>query len=138
MRHTVHTTHAAQAVRATRRWLRAATAGSLWLALGACWPQVEHEMIVDSSAAGATQNRGNTTEGLYRKIAPPGQGSTLSDTSQGRTAPAGVTGPTQALSKTAPEPRNANARTRSPTAADTARRMNPYAPAVPVPGAREP
>lgn len=119
--------------------LTAALAVSAAVALGACYPEVQKEMIVDSSAAGGTQNRDNTTTGLYRKIAPPGQGSALSDTASGRPAPAGVSGPTEALSRAAPEPRNAGTVTRQPVnRADTAGRVVPYAPSTRIPGTKPP
>ena len=90
-------------------------------ALGGCWPDV-HEQTqgkVDSGAAGGTPNRDNTQAGINSSIAPPGQGSALSDTAAGRLPTAGVSGPTQGLSNAAPTPQNSNAQTRAQTA-DTA------------------
>ena len=117
---------------------RGALASALCAALGACSsPEVnsETQARVDSPAAGGTLNRENTQAGTNSTLAPPGQGSALSDTAQGRLAPAGVSGPTQGLSKAAPEPRNANARTTAQPATDTAApgRSAPRASAAPAP-----
>jgi len=100
---------------------RGALATALCVALGACWPDVHEETQgrVDSGAAGGTLNRDNTQAGINSSIAPPGQGSALSDTAGGRLPSAGVSGPTQGLSNAAPPPQNSNAQTRSQTA-DTA------------------
>ena len=115
---------------------RAALAIALCAALGACWPEV-HEGAqgrVDSGAAGGTRNRDNTQAGINSAIAPPGQGSALSDTAAGRLPTAGVSGPTQGLSKAAPTPQNSNAQTRSQTADTTApSQAAPRASAVPAP-----
>jgi hypothetical protein len=115
---------------------RGALAIALSVAVGGCWPDVQEEAQgkVDSTAAGGTQNRDNTQAGINSTIAPPGQGSALSDTAAGRLPSAGVSGPTQGLSGAAPDPRNANAQTRSQTA-DTTRPAQalPKAPATPAP-----
>ena len=101
---------------------RGALATALCVALGACWPDVHEETQgrVDSGAAGGTLNRDNTQAGVNSSIAPPGQGSALSDTAAGRLPSAGVSGPTQGLSNAAPAPQNSNAQTRSQTADTTA------------------
>ena len=117
---------------------RAALAAVAVVALGACWPDVQEESTVkvDSSAVGGTPNRDNTQAGANRDIAPPGQGSALSDTAAGRLPTAGVSGPTQALSGAAPPPQNANAQTRAQGADSTAAsRATPRAGAQPAPKA---
>ena len=115
---------------------RGALAATVCLALGACWPDVEEQAQgkVDSTAAGGTQNRENTQAGINRDIAPPGQGSALSDTAAGRLPSAGVSGPTQGLSGSAPSPQNANAQTKAQTAGGAApSQSTPKAPATPTP-----
>jgi hypothetical protein len=95
---------------------RTALATTLCLAIGACSsPEVYkgEQEEVDKGAAGGTPNRDNTQAGVGSTIAPPGQGSALSDTTAGRLPSAGVSGPTQGLSAAAPEPRNANAQTQA-------------------------
>lgn len=122
---------------------RGALATTICLALGACWPDVHEsaEGKVDSTAVGGTQNRDNTQTGINSTIAPPGQGSALSDTAAGRLAPAaGVSGPTQGLSNAAPAPQNSNAQTRAQTA-DSSRpgQTVPRTPATPaVPASPQP
>jgi hypothetical protein len=106
------------------------------LALSACWPEVHagEEEKVDKGAAGGTQNRDNTQAGVGSTIAPPGQGSALSDTTAGRLPSAGVSGPTQGLSGAAPAPRNPNAQTQAQTPGTGAREQAvPKAPAAPTP-----
>jgi len=95
---------------------------SLALALGACSPDVNEEaqQRMNQPAAGGTPNRDNTQAGVNSAIAPPGQGSALSDTAAGRLPSAGVSGPTQALSGAAPAPQNSNAQTRAQTTDSTA------------------
>jgi hypothetical protein len=123
-----------------------AAALSLALVLGACSPDVHEEAQQKQGqpAAGGTPNRDNTQAGVNSTIAPPGQGSALSDTTAGRLAPAGVSGPTQALSAAAPTPQNSNAQTRAQTTDSTAAarpaQAPPRASAAPVaaPGAARP
>lgn len=114
---------------------RGALALALGVALGACWPDVHEEAAgkVDSGAAGGTVNRDNTTAGVNRDIAPPGQGSALSDTAAGRLPSAGVSGPTQGLSGAAPAPQNSNAQTRAQTADTAAGRAAPRTSTTPAP-----
>lgn len=115
---------------------RGALATTICVALAACWPDVQEgaQGKVDSTAAGGTQNRSNTQAGINSDIAPPGQGSALSDTAGGRLPSAGVSGPTQGLSGAAPTPKNSNAQTRAQTADTTApSQAAPKAPATPAP-----
>jgi hypothetical protein len=97
---------------------RGALAAALAVALAGCQPEVHEgeQLRVDSGAAGGTLNRENTQAGINSSIAPPGQGSALSDTAAGRLPSAGVSGPTQGLSAAAPGPQNANAQTKAQTA----------------------
>lgn len=119
---------------------RGALAALVCGSLGACWPEVQDGAAgkVGTGAAGATRNRDNTQAGINSTIAPPGQGSALGDTAAGRLTPAGVSGPTQGLSKAAPTPTNANAQTRSPTADSTMPNATAPRASSPAPAPRTP
>ena len=111
-----------------------ALATALCAALGACWPDVndETQAQVDSPAAGGTLNRENTQAGTNSTLAPPGQGSALSDTARGRLPSAGVSGPTQGLSGAAPAPQNTNAQTTAQPAPNTTGAPAPSTPRAPA------
>lgn len=119
---------------------RGALAALVCGSLGACWPEVQDGAAakVGTGAVGGTPNRDNSQAGVNSTIAPPGQGSALGDTAAGRLAPAGVSGPTQGLSKAAPTPTNANAQTRSPTADSTTPNATAPRASSPAPAPRTP
>jgi hypothetical protein len=112
---------------------RAALAAALAAPFAACSsPEVvEKEQVeLKAGAPGGTQNRENPGPSAAQGIAPPGQGSALSDTAGLTSAPGsqGPGGPTQQLSPAAPRPQNANAQTRSQVPDSTAGARRPARP----------